>query len=624
MSEFHTPPAAVTFLFTDIEGSTRLWEEEPEAMRSSLAHHDDLLRAAIESYGGRVFKTVGDAFCATFEDPRGAVEAVLACQEWLPALALRTADAVRPLRVRMSLHTGPAEARDGDYFGPTLNRAARLLSAGYGGQVLLSGATAELLGESLPAGAELLDRGIHRLKDLQQPEHVFQLCHPELEKEFPQLRTLSTHPNNLPEQVTSFVGRERELETVKQLLARSRLLTLTGTGGTGKTRLSLQVAAELLESYPDGAWLVELAPLSNPMLVAQAVASVLSLEQEPGKPLTQTLVDHLRGWQALLLLDNCEHLLDPSAALADAVLRACPRVRILATSREALRISGETAHRVPSLSLPEVRRGITPELLLQYESTRLFIERATLVATDFTVTTRNAPALLSICRRLDGIPLAIELAAARARSLSVEDVNERLDQRFRVLTGGSRTALPRQQTLRSLIDWSYDLLSDREKSLFQRLSVFAGGWSLNSAEEVCTGGDLEEWDVVDLMTSLSDKSLVVREERGESTRYRFLETVRHYAREKAGQDGESDCRRDRHLSHFLALAEEAQLQGAQQAVWLKRLDAEHDNLRAALDWSREEGNSAEAGFRLAGAIWRFWMMSGLVSEGRQQCGLLPR
>ena len=618
------PLGTVTFLFTDIEGSTRLWEEAPAAMRSALAQHDDLLRAGIESYGGHVFKTIGDAFCAAFDSPLGALDAVLACQRWLPALALQTDDGKRRLRVRMALHSGLAEARDGDYFGPALNRLARLLAAGHGGQVLVSGATCDLLAEKLPEGATLVDRGSHRLKDLQQPVRVFELCHPDLEGEFPPLRSLSTHPNNLPLQLTSFVGRERDIETVTQLLDRSRLLTLTGAGGTGKTRLSLQVAADLLESYPDGVWLVELAPLSNPSLVVQSAASVLSLDQEAGKSLTQTLVEYLQPRQVLLLLDNCEHLLAPAAVLAEAILRTCSHVRILVTSREALRIGGETTHRVPSLSLPGAEAEVTPALLLQYESTRLFVERAVSVTRDFTVTAANAPALLSICRRLDGIPLAIELAAARTRSLSVQDVHQRLDQRFRLLTGGSRTALPRQQTLRSLIDWSYDLLTKPEKALFERLSVFAGGWTINAAEEICAAEGIEEWEVVDLLTSLADKSLVVWEQRAGSTRYQFLETVRQYAREKAGERGADRAWRNRHLAHFLMLAEEAQAQlaGARQAVWLERLDAEHDNLRAALEWSREEGGSAESGFRIAGAMWRFWMMRSLVSEGRQQCGLL--
>jgi len=631
----------VTFLFTDIEGSTRLWEEAPEAMRSALVQHDDLLRAAIESFDGHVFKTVGDAFCAAFDDPCRAVEAVLACQQWLPALALETegqrdgetegmgttAPSLRrsiPLKVRMALHTGPAEARDGDYFGPALNRLARLLAAAHGGQILVSGATAGLLDAGLPAGATLLDRGSHRLKDLQEAEHVFQLCHPELDAEFPPLRSLSAHPNNLPQQLTSFIGREREMATVRRLLGSTRLLTLTGTGGTGKTRLSLQVAAELLESYPDGVWLVELAALANPSLVPQSAANVLGVEQEPGKSLTQSLVDHLQTRHLLLVLDNCEHVLTPVAHLAEAILRACPHVRILATSREALRISGETAHRVPSLSLPEGPHDVTPERLLEYESTRLFIERAGHAGSGFTVNTANAPALLSICRRLDGIPLAIELAAARARSLSIEDVNRRLDQRFRLLTGGSRTALPRQQTLRSLIDWSYDLLTEQEKAVLERLSVFAGGWTLDAAEVVCAGEGIEDWEVVDLLTSLSDKSLVVAEERAGSTRYRLLETVRQYATEKAAQSGAGTSSRNRHLAHFLALAEEAMphLSGAQQALWLDRLESEHDNLRAALVWSREQGDGAECGFRLAAAVWRFWMMRGYLSEGRQECSLL--
>jgi predicted ATPase/class 3 adenylate cyclase/Flp pilus assembly protein TadD len=619
------PEGTVTFLFTDIEGSTRLWDEYPVEMRQALLQHDDLLRAAIESHDGRVFKTVGDAFCAAFEDPAGAVRAVLACQVWLPALALSAADGPHPLKVRMALHSGVAETRDADYFGPALNRIARLLTTAHGGQVLLSGAACDLLGDRLPPDTTLLDRGSHRLKDLQQPERVFQLRHPDLPLEFPPLRSLSTHPNNLPQQLTSFIGRERETAAVKQLLAGpSRLVTLIGTGGTGKTRLSLQSAADLLEVYPNGVWLIELASLSDPALVPQAAAGALGLHEEAGRPLIRTLVEHLEHRQLLLVLDNCEHLVAAAALLADTILRTCPQVRMLATSREALRIDGEVTYRVPSLSLPEGSHETAPESLLQFESTRLLIERASQVRPDFSLSSRNAPALVSICRRLDGIPLAIELAAARVRSLSVEEVDQRLDRRFQLLTGGSRTALPRQQTLRSLIDWSYDLLDEREKALFQRLSLFAGGWTANAAEQVCSGDAIDEWDVFDLLTSLADKSLVFTEDRDGATRYRFLETVRQFALEKATAVGADERWRDRHLTHFLSLAEEAlpHLSDAQQAVWLERLEAEHDNLRAALEWSRATASGPEPGFRLVGALWRFWMMRGLLAEGRQHCTAL--
>ena len=364
------------------------------------------------------------------------------------------------------------------------------------------------------------------------------------------------------------------LLSLQELLTKTRLLTLTGAGGSGKSRLSLQLAADLLERFPDGAWLVELAPLADPNLVAQTLAGVLNVKEEPGKPILTALSESLKTKHLLLLLDNCEHLLDASAKLADTLIRQCPGVQILASSREALGIAGELTYRVPSLSLPDPKQVQTPESLSLFEAVQLFIERALFQQSTFAVTNANAPALASICQRLDGIPLAIELAAARVRSLSVEDINSKLDQRFRLLTGGSRTALPRQQTLRSLIDWSYDLLSNAEKALLCRLSVFAGGWTLESAESVCSGDVVEDWEVLDLLSSLCDKSLVVSEPSGSSTRYRFLETVRQYARDRLVESGEGETFRGRHLSHFLALGEEAepQLRGSEQVIWLDRLE----------------------------------------------------
>jgi predicted ATPase/class 3 adenylate cyclase len=609
------PSGSVTFLFTDIEGSTKLWEQSPAEMGVALARHDALLREAIEGNGGNVFKTVGDAFCATFATASEASAAALSAQR---ALLTEQWPEHIALTVRMALHTGVAEVRGGDYFGQPLNRVARLLAIGHAQQVLVSGASEAAAGPALPAGASLLDRGSHRLKDLQQPEKVFQLCHPELPAQQPPLRSLSTHPNNLPQQLTSFIGREKELAEAETLLGRTRLLTLTGAGGCGKTRLAMQVAADLLESYPDGVWLVELGALADAGLVPQTVAAVLGLRESPGKSVTQTLTEHLKSRHLMLVLDNAEHLLAACAALADAVLRQCPQVVLLASSREGLGMSGELTFRVPSLSMPDPKRDATPEKLLPYESVRLFIERAQFHRPQFAVTHQNAPALASVCSRLDGIPLAIELAAARMRSMSVEEVNQRLDQRFRLLTGGSRTALPRQQTLRSLIDWSYDLLNEAEQALLCRVSVSAGGWTLDAAEQVCSGEGVDERAVLDLLTSLVDKSLVVAEERNGATRYRQLETVRQYARDRLLERGDEAQWQRRHLAHFLAMAEaaEPQLMGADQQAWLDRLETEHDNLRSALAWSAAAGGYAAGGLRLAGALWRFWLVRGYLAEGR--------
>jgi predicted ATPase/class 3 adenylate cyclase len=610
----------VTFLFTDIEGSTRLWEEYPDEMRISLAQHDDLLRACIECHDGRVVKTVGDAFCSVFSDPRRAIEAVVAAQSWLPALALRTAEGERPLKVRMALHSSIAEERDGDYFGQPLNRVARLLAIGHGGQVLLSASTRDIVQDILPEGASLRDMGERRLKDLIRPEHVYQLCHPDLLSQFPPLHSLDARPNNLPIQTTTFIGREREMAQIKKLMKSSRLLTLTGSGGCGKTRLSLYVVADLIDDFADGVWFVELAPVADPNLVAHIVAQTVDVQEEMSDSILETLAKNLREKQLLLVLDNCEHLVDSCAVLCQKLLTKCADVRILTSSREALRIPGETLYHVPSLSTPDPHQKVSIGRLSEYETVRLFKDRACLVQPEFVVTDENASALVSICHRLDGIPLAIELAAARVRSMSIQELERRLDQRFRLLTGGSRTVLPRQQTLRSLIDWSYDLLNDAEKALFCRLSVFVGGWTIESAERICSGEPVDEWDVLDLLTSLSDKSMILVENDRSTARYRMLETVRHYGLEALEKSEGSNQIRDRHLNYFVAQAEEAlsQLSGANQQEWLQRLETDHDNIRAALEWSQSSPERVESGLRIAGAIWRFWLVRGHWTEGRER------
>jgi predicted ATPase/class 3 adenylate cyclase len=622
------PTGTITFLFTDIEGSTELWEEHPEAMRLALARHDALLRIAIEQYDGHVFKTIGDAFCAAFHTAPDALNAALSAQQ---ALIFERGPESAALRVRMALHTGAAEVRDNDYFGQPLNRVARLLSAGYGGQVLLSDVAHDLTRDTLPVGVALHSLGEHRLRDLSRPESVFQLQHADLPTQFPPLKSLDNPalPNNLPLQLNSFVGREEEMETIETLLSKTRLLTLTGSGGSGKSRLSLQVAAEVLEQYQDGVWLVELAPLADPALVPQTVAQVLGITEQAGKSYIQILTESLKSKHLLLLLDNCEHVLSASAQLSEALLRTCPHVKILASSREGLGIGGELSYRVPSLSLPDLKQKATIESVRQYEAVRLFIERALCHLPAFAVTNRNAPALASVCHRLDGIPLAIELAAARVRSLTVEEIDTRLDNRFRLLTGGSKTALPRQQTLRALIDWSYDLLNAQEKALLVRLSVFAGGWTLDSAEQVGTGASaggesIQGWEILDLLTSLSDKSLVLAETSGASTRYRLLETVRQYAREKLAASGAGEATGERHRDFFLALTEETQpkLLGSEQAHWFSVLEEEHDNLRAALTFCLETSEGAEKGLRIGAALQQFWWTYGYLSEGRAQLAAL--
>jgi predicted ATPase/DNA-binding SARP family transcriptional activator len=613
--------STVTFLFTDVEGSTRLWEEQPDAMPAALLRHDTLLHAAIRAAGGQVFKTMGDQFCAAFATAPEAMTAALAAQR---ALQAQTWHQGPPLRVRMALHTGTAQQREGDYFGPTFNRLARLLDTGHGGQILLSLATVELVRDQLPEGADLRDLGERRLPDLSRPEQIFQLVVPDLPAHFPPLRSLEAFAHNLPLQLTRFIGREREIAAVKRLLQQTRLLTLTGAGGCGKTRLALQVGVDLLEEHADGVWLVELAALADPSLVAQTVATALGVREGPGHPLTETLIDTLRPKQVLLLLDNCEHLLPACAHLTENLLQACPQLRVLATSREALGLLGEQSYRVGPLSLPEPRQLPPLERLQEYEAVQLFTDRAGLGQAMFALTAANAASVVQVCQQLDGMPLAIELAAARVKALPVEQIAARLDDMFRLLTGGSRTALRRHQTLRALIDWSYDLLSEEERALLRRLSVFAGGWTLEAAEGVCEGDVIEAWQVFDLLTSLVEKSLVIYNERERDVRNRLLETVRQYARDRLLEVGETASVQGRHRDWFLALAERAEpeLGGPEARTWLDRLEAEHENLRAALAWSGAQGH-IEAGLRLVGALAEFWFVRGYLREGRQHlAGLL--
>jgi len=504
------------------------------------------------------------------------------------------------------------------YVGLDLHRAARICSAGAGGQILLSQTARDLAEDGLPDGVGLRDLGEHRLKDLARPQRLFQLVATDLPADFSPLKSLDTFPNNLPIQLTSFVGREREKAEVKSLLSTTRLVTLTGTGGAGKTRLALQAAAEMLDEVKDGVWLVELAPLSEPVLVPRTVTAALGLPEPAGRPVIETLADYLRPRSVLLLLDNCEHLLTACAHLGATLLRACPRLQILATSREALDIEGETRYRVPSLSLPPAA-ALSLERLNEFESVRLFIERAAAALPSFVVTPQNAEAVAAVCQQLDGIPLAIELAAARVKVLSVPQIAERLGDRFRLLTGGSRTGLPQHQTLRAAMDWSYELLSEQERILFRRLSVFAGGWTLEAAESVCAGDSVEAPEILDLLAQVADKSLVMVETQGALAWYRLLETVRQYARDRLTEAGEAPAVRMRHRDWYLDLAERAEreLRGPGQGVWLERLEREHDNLRAALEWSMAEHDGAHAGLRLAGALHWFWFVHGHWSEGRR-------
>ena len=611
------PSGTVTLLFTDVEGSIRLWEADREAMAEASARHDRIVREQIEGAGGQVFKTVGEAFRAVFADPSAALAAAVAVQR---AVGAEPWPPGSPVRVRVALHSGVCVERDGDYFGPVVNRVARLLAAGHGGQVLVSGAAYGLLAGRLPGGIGLRDLGEHRLKDLGRAERVFQVTGPGLAEGFGPLRSLDDPAlrHNLPSQATSFVGRAAELAELRSLVAGgSRLVTITGPGGIGKSRLAVQVAAEALDGAGDGVWLVELAPVADPELVARTVAAVLGVREEPGRPMLDTLVEAVGDRYLLVVLDNAEHVLGAAAKLADALMRSCPRACLLVTSREPLGISGEHVFRVPPLPVPPADLA-APGRLAAFESVQLFAERAVLHRQGFAVDDANAAAVAAVCVRLDGIPLALELAAARLGSLSVPEISSRLDQRFRLLTGGSRTALPRHQTLRALIDWSYDLLNPEERMVLDRLSVFAGGWTLEAAEAVTSAGDTGEWQVLDHLAALVDKSLVQADETHGSTRYRLLETVRHYAAERLAlrPGSELDETRAAHRDHYLALVETAgaHLRGPDEAVWLDRLEAEFDNIRAALAFSVADPGGAEPGLRLAAGLRWFCNMRGHGGE----------
>jgi predicted ATPase/class 3 adenylate cyclase len=607
------PSGTVTFLFTDIEGSTPLWERDPGAMRASVAQHHDVLRAAIDANDGHVFRIVGDAFEASFALAAQAMQAALAAQR---NLAAADWGETGPLRVRMGLHTGPALADGADYdtgTSHTLNRAARVMSAAHGGQILLSGAAAELVRGGLPPGIYLKDMGQQRLKGVSQPEPIFQVMAPELPQAFPPLATQSPARHNLPRALTSFIGRSRELALVKQAIGQERLVTLTGPGGVGKTRLALGAASESLDAFPDGIWLVELAPVFDPARVMPALAAVLGLREAPGLSLAGQVADYLRAKQALLILDNCEHLVAECAQLADQLLHACPGLKIMASSREGLGIAGETVFPVQSLSLPEAA-GVSLEALARSEAVQMFVARAAAVQPRFALTEQNAPAIVQICRRLDGIPLALELAAARCAVFTPEQIAARLDDRFRLLTGGSRTALPRHQTLRALVDFSYELLSEPERALLRRCAVFSGGWTLEAAEAVSPALDLLAW-----LPQLVNKSLVISDASGGEARYRMLETIRQFAQEKLVESGEADSARQLHAHYFLQFAAEAdqKLSGRDMLIWLTRLEAEHDNLRGALGWAAAA--EPETALRLAGACRGLWTWHSYETEARSWC-----
>jgi predicted ATPase/class 3 adenylate cyclase/DNA-binding CsgD family transcriptional regulator len=609
------PSGTVTFLFTDIEGSTRLWEERPAEMRVALARHDEVLRAVVESVGGFVFSTSGDGFAAAFGRAGDAAAAALAAQrglasvEWPPGLELP---------VRMGLHTGEAQERDGDYFGPVLNRAARVMAAAHGGQILCSRGTADLIRDAMPDEVALVDLGEHRLRDLTRREWVFQIDHPGLTREFPALRSVDAVPNNLPAQLTSFIGRERDITSVSTLLHSNRMVTLLGTGGCGKTRLSLQVAAHTLDRFPDGIWFVELAPIDDPDLTPQTVAEVIGLREQPGRAMADTLQVALAKCTTLLVLDNCEHVVAAAAALASALLSKCPGLSVLATTREQLGVPGEMTFTLPGLSVPGADEVIEGESIAAFDGVQLFVDRAVKARPDFVVTNGNSQAVAQICRRLDGIPLALELAAARTRVLSPEQICDGLADRFRLLTTGARTLLPRQQTLRASVDWSYALLSDDERTTLGRLSIFAGGFDFEAGEHVVADEAISKVDVLDLLGSLVDKSLVQTDDHSRAVRYRMLETIRQYGAERLKESGDQRDVARRHRDYYRAFVRRASAEeeGPDQAEWAARVRLELDNVRAALQSALHEDDDV-ALIELTCGAGNTWTLLGRSSEHRR-------
>jgi predicted ATPase/class 3 adenylate cyclase/DNA-binding CsgD family transcriptional regulator len=588
----------VTLLLADVEGSTRLWESQPAEMTAAVARLDRTVYDVIAAHHGvrPVEQGEGDSFVVAFARASEAVACALELQ--LAPLA--------PIRLRIGVHTGEIQLRDGaNYIGPTINRTARLRDLAHGGQTVLSGVTEALVADRLPADGWLTDLGTHALRDLPRPERVVQLCHPDLVNEFAPLRvSTAVVSQHLPVQLTSFVGRDAQIHEVRQLVTDNRLVTLTGTGGVGKTRLAIQVAAQLAGEFgrfPQGVWYVDLAPITDPGLVAIAMARALGLPDQPGRSTIDTLTRFIGDRQMLVVLDNCEHLLDASAALILALLGACAEVRLLGTSREPIGVPGEVTWRVPSLSLAD-------------EAVDLFTDRARHARPDFAVSDDNAAAVAEICARLDGLPLAIELAAARVRAMSLAEIVEGLHDRFGLLTGGARTAVRRQQTLRASVDWSHALLTEPERVLLRRLAVFSGGFDLDAARAVAGSRDVQRYQVLDQLALLVDKSLVLADDSGGRTRYRLLETVRQYALEKLGESSEADAVRARHRDHYTTMA--AQLDTPPDDSYERRIaqaDTEIDNLRAAFTWSREHSDS-ELALRLASSLQPLWVARG-IREG---------
>ncbi|HME81120.1 MAG TPA: tetratricopeptide repeat protein [Candidatus Eremiobacteraceae bacterium] len=588
--------ATVILLFTDIQGSTTRWERDRAAMAVAVRRHDELINAAITQSRGRVFKTVGDQFCATFSTASDAIAAALHAQR---VLAAEDWSAIDGLDVRMAIHAGQVEERDGDYFGRPLNKVARLLGVAHGGQIVLSGAAASLMSGDLPAGAKLSYLGQHRLKDLEGVENVYQLLAPDLREQFPPLRSLEEFPNNLPLQLTPFIDRQDDLKRLHGQLEKTRLLTLVGTGGVGKTRLALQLAADSLTRFPDGARFIDLSLTTSAESVADEAASILSTRASADQSVTESIITAIRAQQMLLVFDGCEHVLAATKTLIDKVVHACPNVSVLVTSRQALGVVGESVHNVSTLAAPPEGTE-TATAALGFSAVKLFVDRATAASNRFTLTDANAATVTHICRRLDGIPLALELAAAKTSVLNIKQLGEKLDERFRLLSATGSNRLPRQQTLRALIDWSFDLLEEPERVLFRRVSVFAGGWTLQAAAAVCPDEGMDEWQVLDLLSALVSKSLIAVESYGDDQRYSMLNSIRDYGRERLSAANEAGAIAAKHARYYAGFARDLAplVEALEDVQWRHALAPEIDNIRAALDRTIAGGNDIELGLGL--------------------------
>ena len=587
------PSGTVALLFTDVDDCTARYEADPAAMEAALRRYDALLRKAVGEHGGFVFKAVRDAYFVAFAS---ASDAILAARGLQRSVLDEAWGAVGALGVRAAVHVGAVESRDGDYFGRPLNRVARILGVAHGNQVLISSAAAELAGEALREGATLHDLGRHRLKDLETPEQLFQLAGPGLPFEFPRLRSLQTTPNNLPIQPTRFLGREAELTDLRARFKATHLLTLLGFGGIGKTRLALQLAAESLDRFPDGVWFVDFSPIVDPEVVADETVRTIGATPARDQTGTDAAVAALRDSEALLVFDGCEHVLQSVAQLASAILRACPRVRAIATTRQALGIGGESVYKVDVFASPPPTVESAREAA-DYPAVQLFVERCSAASASFAMSDANASAVAEICRSLDGIALALELAAPKMAVLSPRQLADRLGERFRLLSAGRRGVLPRQQTLRALIDWSFDLLDEDERAVFRRLSAFAGSWTLEAAGAVCQDRSIDAWRVFDLSSALVSKSLVATEAAGEEQRFHLLDSIREYGREKLNAANEADVvagNAARYYADFLASLEHL-VDEVDEDGWRAAVAPEIDNIRSSADWTLVRGNDPQLG-----------------------------